>query len=132
MKTMTITTTDRTPGDTSKSKKSLAPKLGLSLIELEKRSIAWVPAPLTPEQKVLIASVAEARSTKDNEVPTYKVLHDLMMDALAKATPGLEKEAAAILAKKAEGETEEALQKKAEALQREMAKLQAMLAAKKK
>jgi hypothetical protein len=128
----TITTTDRTPGDTSKSKKSLAPKLGYSLMTLEKLSIAWTPTPLTPEQKVLIASVAEARSTADKKITAEKVLHDLIMDALAKATPGYEKEAKAILTKKAEGETEEALQKKAEALQREMAKLQAMLAAKKK
>lgn len=127
----TITPKARVANDTDKAKAQLAPELGYTLAKLEALSIAWVPAPQTLEMKALIRAVAEARSTTEKPVSTRKVLHDMMMDALAKATPAMEKEAAAILAKKAEGETEEALEKEAAAMARKMAQIQEMLALKK-
>jgi hypothetical protein len=121
------TVKERKPNDTDKSKESLAPELGYSLKKLEMLTIAWAPAPLDAEQKALIRAVAEARSTVEMPISTRRVMHDLVMEALALKTPEFQKEAAAVLALKAKDETEESLTKELEAMQRRMQKTQEML-----
>lgn len=123
------TTRERTPGDTSKSKRSLAPKLGVSLGYLEARTIIWPPIPLDESTRQLLMDVAESRSAKDKPVHVYALLSKMMLDQIEAQRPALMKEAAKVAETRAAEFTPEELVKEVAAAQRKLDRMTAALKA---
>lgn len=126
------TTRERTPGDTSKSKASLAKDLKVSLASLLPKTALWVPVFLDSETRQLLMDVAESRSTADHRLKVHAMIANMATDMIESKRTSFVKEAESVASKRAAEFTPEELVKEVAAAQRKLDRMTAALAASKK
>ena len=123
---------ERKPKDTSKAKPQIADDLGMTLALLESMTICWVPVPLNDEDKRMLNSVCEFRSTDDKKVKLHSLLSKMVTDYIEVERENLEEEAGRVAEKISSELTEEEIEKQTKSLERKLELLKLAMSKKSK